>query len=62
MLPIIYHEKYDIPVPKAHSFVGRKFSDLFKNLQTKVYSHRRQEGEQHCQLRSMPLSKNQRHY
>ena len=33
MLPIIYHEKYDIPVPKAHSFVGSKFSDLFKNLQ-----------------------------
>lgn len=37
MLPIIYHEKYDIPVPKAHSFVGSKFSDLFKNLQ-KQYS------------------------
>ena len=35
MLPIIYHEKYDIPVPKVHSFVGRKFSDLFKNLQKK---------------------------
>ena len=38
MLPIIYHENYDIPVPKAHSFVGTKFSDLFNNLQKK-YSH-----------------------
>ena len=35
MLPIIYHQEYDIPVPKAHSFVGSKFSDLFKNLQKK---------------------------
>ena len=35
MLPIIYHENYDIPVPKAHSFVGTKFSDLFNNLQKK---------------------------
>ena len=38
MLPIIYHENYDIPVPKAHSFVGTKFSDLFNSLQKK-YSH-----------------------
>ena len=38
MLPIIYHENYDIPVPKAHSFVGTKFSDLFNHLQKK-YSH-----------------------
>ena len=38
MLPIIYHENYDIPVPKAHSFVGAKFSDLFNHLQKK-YSH-----------------------
>jgi len=37
-LPIIYHQNYDIPVPKAHSFVGSKFSDLFKNLQLQ-YSH-----------------------
>lgn len=36
-LPIVYHPKYDIPVPKIHSFVGSKFSDLFKNLQ-KNYS------------------------
>ena len=36
-LPIVYHPKYDIPVPKLHSFVGSKFSDLFKNLQ-KNYS------------------------
>ena len=35
MLPIIYHEKYDIPVPKIHSFVGSKFSDLFTYLQKK---------------------------
>jgi len=32
-LPIIYHPKYDIPVPKTHSFVGSKFSDLFHYLQ-----------------------------
>jgi len=32
-LPIVYHPKYDIPVPKIHSFVGSKFSDLFNNLQ-----------------------------
>ena len=32
-LSIIYHENYDIPVPKIHSFVGSKFSDLFRNLQ-----------------------------
>jgi len=32
-LPIVYHPKYDIPVPKIHSFVGSKFSDLFHNLQ-----------------------------
>ena len=38
MLPIIYHENYDIPVPKVHSFVGTKFSDLFNHLQKK-YSH-----------------------
>ena len=36
-LPIVYHPKYDIPVSKLHSFVGSKFSDLFKNLQ-KNYS------------------------
>ena len=36
-LPIVYHHKYDIPVPKIHSFVGSKFSDLFNNLQ-KNYS------------------------
>ena len=36
-LPIVYHPKYDIPVPKLHSFVGSKFSDLFNNLQ-KNYS------------------------
>ena len=36
-LPIVYHPKYDIPVPKIHSFVGSKFSDLFNNLQ-KNYS------------------------
>ena len=38
-LPIVYHPKYDIPVPKLHSFVGSKFSDLFNNLQ-KNYSSR----------------------
>ena len=32
-LSIIYHQNYDIPVPKIHSFVGSKFSDLFHNLQ-----------------------------
>ena len=32
-LPIIYHHNYDIPVPKIHSFVGKKFSDLFTHLQ-----------------------------
>ena len=32
-LSIIYHENYDIPVSKIHSFVGSKFSDLFRNLQ-----------------------------
>ena len=32
-LSIIYHPHYDIPVPKIHSFVGTKFSDLFNNLQ-----------------------------
>ena len=32
-LPIIYHPNYDIPVPKIHSFVGSKFSDLFTYLQ-----------------------------
>ena len=36
-LSIIYHPNYDIPVPKFHSFVGSKFSDLFNNLQ-KNYS------------------------
>ena len=35
-LSIIYHPHYDIPVPKIHSFVGNKFSDLFNNLQ-KLY-------------------------
>ena len=32
-LSIIYHQNYDIHVPKIHSFVGSKFSDLFHNLQ-----------------------------
>ena len=32
-LPIIYHQNYDIPIPKIHSFVGKKFSDLFTHLQ-----------------------------
>ena len=32
-LSIIYHQNYDIPVPKIHSFVGNKFSDLFHYLQ-----------------------------
>ena len=32
-LSIIYHQNYDIPVPKIHSFVGSKFSDLFHYLQ-----------------------------
>ena len=32
-LSIIYHKNYDIPVPKIHSFVGSKFSDLFHYLQ-----------------------------
>jgi len=32
-LPITYHPNYDIPVPKNHSFVGSKFSDLFTYLQ-----------------------------
>ena len=38
-LPIVYHPKYDIPVPKIHSFVGSKFSDLFNNLQKKYSSN-----------------------
>ena len=38
-LSIIYHPHYDIPVPKIHSFVGTKFSDLYNNLQ-KNYSSR----------------------
>ena len=38
-LPIVYHPKYDIPVPKIHSFVGSKFSDLFNNLQRKYSSN-----------------------
>ena len=38
-LSIVYHPHYDIPVPKIHSFVGTKFSDLFNNLQ-KNYSSR----------------------
>ena len=38
-LPIVYHHKYDIPVPKIHSFVGSKFSDLFNNLQKNYHSN-----------------------
>jgi len=37
-LSIIYHQNYDIPVPKIHSFVGSKFSDLFEYLQKKYAS------------------------
>ena len=37
-LSVIYHENYDIPVPKIHSFVGSKFSDLFSYLQKKYAS------------------------
>jgi len=37
-LSIIYHQNYDIPVPKIHSFVGSKFSDLFHYLQKKYAS------------------------
>ena len=32
-LSVIYHKNYDIPVPKIHSFVGSKFSDLYHYLQ-----------------------------
>ena len=32
-LSVIYHQNYDIPVPKIHSFVGSKFSDLYHYLQ-----------------------------
>ena len=38
-LSIIYHKKYDIPVPKIHSFVGSKFSDLFTHLNNHYSSH-----------------------
>ena len=38
-LSIVYHPKYDIPVPKLHSFVGSKFSDLLNNLQKNHYSN-----------------------
>ena len=38
-LPIVYHPKYDIPVPKIHSFVGSKFSDLFNKLQNNYSSN-----------------------
>ena len=37
-LSTIYHQNYDIPVPKIHSFVGSKFSDLFEYLQKKYAS------------------------
>ena len=37
-LSVIYHQNYDIPVPKIHSFVGSKFSDLFEYLQKKYAS------------------------
>ena len=38
-LPIIYHPHYDIPVPKIHSFVGNKFSDLFTYLQDHFFQN-----------------------
>ncbi|MDC6447886.1 histone deacetylase [Alphaproteobacteria bacterium] len=38
-LPIIYHSNYDIPVPKIHSFVGNKFSDLFTYLQDHYFQN-----------------------
>ena len=38
-LPIIYHPHYDIPVPKIHSFVGNKFSDLFTHLQDHYFQN-----------------------
>ena len=38
-LPIIYHSNYDIPVPKIHSFVGNKFSDLFTYLQDNYFQN-----------------------
>ena len=38
-LPIIYHPHYDIPVPKIHSFVGNKFSDLFTYLQDHYFQN-----------------------
>ena len=38
-LPIIYHPYYDIPVPKIHSFVGNKFSDLFTYLQDHYFQN-----------------------
>ena len=38
-LPIIYHPNYDIPVPKIHSFVGNKFSDLFTYLQDHYFQN-----------------------
>ena len=38
-LSIIYHPNYDIPVPKIHSFVGNKFSDLFTYLQDHYFQN-----------------------
>ena len=38
-LPIIYHPNYDISVPKLHSFVGNKFSDLFTYLQDHYFQN-----------------------
>ena len=38
-LPIIYHPNYDIPVPKIHSFVGNKFSNLFTYLQDHYFQN-----------------------
>ena len=38
-LPIIYHPNYDISVPKIHSFVGNKFSDLFTYLQDHYFQN-----------------------
>ena len=38
-LSIIYHTNYDIPVPKIHSFVGNKFSNLFTYLQEHYFQN-----------------------
>ena len=56
MLPIIYHQNYDIPVPKAHSFVGSKFSRLFKNLQLQYSEHLNVITPSPAQLENLKLS------